>query len=80
MSTYASDPFICTSVTNTINLFLRKKKVLWVDLAQVFIFNTWKQKSTKIFKYEALKIVEIWDEQIKTGLMVAFFISQPSTA
>lgn len=65
MSTYASDLFTRASVTNTINLFLRKKKVLWVDLAQVFIFNTWKQKSTKIFKYEALKIVEIWNEQIR---------------
>lgn len=65
MSTYASDLFTRASVTNTINLFLRKKKVLWVDVAQVFIFNTWKQKSTKIFKYEALKIVEIWNEQIR---------------
>lgn len=65
MSTYASDLFTRASVTNTINLFLRKKKVLWVDVAQVFIFNTWKQKSTKISKYEALKIVEIWNEQIR---------------
>ena len=39
--------------------------VLWVDLAQVFIFNTWKQKSTKIFKYEELKSVEIWNEQVR---------------
>lgn len=65
MSAYASDLFTRAAVTNTINLFLRKKKVLWVDLAQVFIFNTWKQKSTKMFKYEALKIVEIWNEQIR---------------
>lgn len=65
MSAYASDLFTRAAVTNTINLFLRKKKVLWVDLAQVFIFHTWKQKSTKMFKYEALKIVEIWNEQIR---------------
>ena len=65
MSAYAGDPFTCASVTNIINLFLRKNMVLWVDLAQVFIFNTWKQKSTKIFKYEELKSVEIWNEQVR---------------
>lgn len=65
MSTYAGDPFTCASVTNITNLALRKKKVFWVDLVQFFIFNTWKRKNTSIFKYEVLKSVETWNQQIR---------------
>lgn len=49
---------------NIVNLLLRKK-VSWVDSAWFFIFNTWKLKSTKIFKYEYLKNVVMWNGQVR---------------
>lgn len=62
MSFYAGDLFTWAFVTNIINLL---KKVFWVDVAQFFIFDTWKLKIMKIFKYEELKSIVMWDKQTR---------------
>lgn len=65
MSAYASDLFTRAAVTNTINLFLRKKKVLWVGLGPGFYISYMENKRAQKCLSMKPKIAEIWNEQIR---------------